>query len=289
MKAFLRKFNDLPIFDPGLWPRRELTARLAGISICTAFVIHRVFRFGRYTGAAPPFLEHMAGAIRGEQSLSGIHLGPGDRHWIMWFLVWVIETGIFTGYILAFMSRREAKSVAKGFMEVVFPVVIAALPIVITVTPMNFRDVWPPFLQYMAGYLSSAGFKDTGAFSAVSGWEPAFFVFLAIILFGGMINLVGLFTLRRAFTIMSEARMLIRRGIFSVIRHPLYAGHFVMFFGYLLFHLYWYTCILYVVFLAGQYLRARIEEAKLLSVFPEYAGYMESAGMFFPRLRGKRK
>jgi protein-S-isoprenylcysteine O-methyltransferase Ste14 len=29
---------------------------------------------------------------------------------------------------------------------------------------------------------------------------------------------------------MSEVRVLIRRGIFSLVRHPLYTGHFVMFF-----------------------------------------------------------
>lgn len=279
MKAIFKTLNNLPIFDPGRWPHRELVARLAGISICVAFVVHRIFRFDRYTGGTPPFLEHLAGALSGERSLSGINLLSSDRHWIMWFSVWVIETGIFMGYILAFMSRREAKSVAKGFMEVVFPVLVAALPIVITLTPMNFRDVWLPLLQRPAGHQASA--------ASVWGWEPAFFVFLAIILFGGMVNLIGLFTLRRAFTIMSEARMHIRQGIFKFLRHPLYAGHFVMFFGYLMFHLYWYTCILYILFLAGQYQRARIEEAKLLSVFPEYAGYMEATGMFFPRLQGK--
>jgi len=90
--------------------------------------------------------------------------------------------------------------------------------------------------------------------------------------------------LRKAFTITSEARLLIRRGLFSIVRHPLYAGHFVMFFGYLLFHLHWYTVALYLMFIAGQYKRARIEESKLMAVFPEYPDYMKNTGMFFPKI-----
>jgi protein-S-isoprenylcysteine O-methyltransferase Ste14 len=283
VKAFLKKLNNLPVFDPCLWPRRELLARIAGLSICTAFIIHRICRFTLYTGKIPPFLRGAFGLIRGERALSDIHMGPGDWHWIMWCLVWIIETGIFGGYILAFVSRKEARCVAKGFLEVVFPLMVAAIPVSITLTPMNFMAVWPPLLGHAGDHLS--GFMGTAAAARLfASWEPAFLCFMTIIIFGGIMNLIGLLTLRRSFTIMSEARMLIRRGIFSVVRHPLYAAHFIMFFGYLMFHLYWYTCLLYVAFLAGQYLRARIEEGKLMSVFPEYAGYRKVTGMFFPKL-----
>ena len=120
-------------------------------------------------------------------------------------------------------------------------------------------------------------------------WEPIFFFFLAIIIIGGMINLIGLITLRKAFTIMSEARVLIRNGIYSRIRHPLYTGHFIMFFGYLMFHLFWCTSVLYVLFVLGQYVRARIEENKLMNAFPEYSMYMRSAGMFFPKITAGHK
>ena len=211
--------------------------------------------------------------LKGELLLSGIHLGSSDWHWIMWFLVWIIETCIFAGYILAFISRSEARSVANGFMEVVFPLIIAALPLAITITPMNFRSIWPDLLH-------SPDYAHT---------NPAFFFILFVITCGGVINLSGLITLRKAFTIMSEARVLVRQGMFSIIRHPLYTGYFIMFFGYLLFHLYWYTCILYILFVIGQYVRARIEEGKLMSAFPEYADYMRSTGMFFPRLSIRSK
>lgn len=262
--SLFRRLNELPVFDPSRWPRRELLARTTGTLICSLFVIHRFLRFHAYAGDLPPFM------IR--QSLP---MTAGDWHWIMWLLVWVIETGIFAGYILAFLSRADAKSVARGFMEVVFPVAVAAIPVIITMTPMNFREIWPPVLQKL---------NSLRPFHLWESWEPAFFLFLTVILCGGAVNLIGLLTLRRAFTIMSEARLLVDRGIFSLVRHPLYAGHFVMFFGYLLFHLYWYTVLLYAVFVSGQYVRARIEERKLLEAFPAYAGYMRETGRFFPWL-----
>ena len=286
VKAFLHKLNDLPIFDPARWPQRELLSRLAGASICAGFIVHRIFRFTHYTGAPPQILMNMPGIFRGDVPLAGIHPAVSDWHWLMWFAAWVIETGIFAGYILAFTTRSEARSVAKGFMEVVFPFTVAAIPIVITLTPMNFTGIWPPLLQAVADSLTASSLKGVywaGPF--FRNWEPAFFLFLAIIICGGMLNLAGLLTLRKAFTITSEARIFIRHGIFSKVRHPLYTGHFIMFFGYVMFHLYYYTALLYCLFVLGQYFRAGIEERKLMGVFPEYAGYMRDTGMFFPRFR----
>jgi protein-S-isoprenylcysteine O-methyltransferase Ste14 len=282
--------NYLPIFDPSLWPQRELLGRLTGIMLCISFIIHRIFRFHNYTGNLPQFLRYLIRIFRGDQSWSSIHLGISDWHWFMWFSIWIIETGIFMGYILAFVSREKASSVAKGFMEVVFPIIIAALPIIITLTPMNFRVTWPHLLQFLSNSAASYGFGGIARINLVlRNWEPTFVIFLFLIICGGLINLTGLFTLRKAFTIMSEARLLIRKGIFSIVRHPLYTGHFIMFFGYLMFHLYWYTCVLYILFISGQYVRARIEENKLMRLFPEYADYMRTTGMFFPRLSGEMR
>ena len=278
MKAFLKKLNDLPVFDPTRWPQRELIGRLTGTLICAAFIIHRIMRFTHYTGRIPPFLRRFPEGL----GVSVTHLGAADWHWIMWCTVWVIETGIFAGYILAFTTRTQARSIARGFMEVVFPLSVAALPVIITLTPMNFQRLWPPLLMTVGDRLAAHGLALLSPL--FWNWEPVFFLFLAIVICGGAINLIGLITLRRAFTIMSEAREFIHRGIFKLVRHPLYAGHFVMFFGYLMFHLYGFTILLYLCFLAGQYLRARIEEDKLAEVFPEYEGYRRATGMFFPRL-----
>lgn len=279
MRTFLRRLNDLSVFDPQRWPHRETLARLTGTLICAGFVVHRLLHFTRYTGDIPPFLRWIDAMLRGAIPWGPIRLTGTDWHWIMWLAVWVIETGIFVGYILAFATRLQARSVARGFMEVVFPLGVAAIPVIITLTPMNFQSLWPPVLRAIGYHL------PTALQPLFLNWEPAFFLFLALIIGGGAVNLVGLFTLRRAFTIMSEARLFMQNGIFRYVRHPLYAGHFLMFFGYLLFHLTGVTALLYLAFLAGQYVRARIEEAKLTAVFPAYADYRRTTGMFFPRCR----
>jgi protein-S-isoprenylcysteine O-methyltransferase Ste14 len=281
-KASLKKFNNLPLFDAALWPRRELLAQIAGSTACLVFLVHRFFRFEQYTGAIPGSFKVFMAALQRNASFASISLGRVEWHWIMWFSVWLIETGILVGYIMAFASRTEAKAIAKGFMEVVFPLIIAGLPMIIVWTPMNFMNIWPDLMGGMADALASSG-----SVYFPRDWETVFFLFLTLILLGGALNLAGLLTLRKAFTITSEARVFIRHGIFSIIRHPLYAGHFIMFFGYLLFHLHWYTVVLYVAFITGQYGRARIEEKKLLSVFPEYIDYMQTTGMFFPKIFNK--
>jgi protein-S-isoprenylcysteine O-methyltransferase Ste14 len=107
---------------------------------------------------------------------------------------------------------------------------------------------------------------------------------MGLILGGGLINLLGLLTLRRAFTIMSEARELITNGLFRYVRHPLYTGHFILFFGSLLLRLHSYTIAMYAFFVFGQIVRAKIEENKLESAFPDYAAYKKRAGMFFPKI-----
>jgi len=256
-------------------------AGAVGVTACLAFVAHRIFRFNRYTGDLPPFLKQFPASI-------DLRFTLVDWHWLMWLSVWIIETGILTGYMVAFTSRTGAKSVARGFMEVVFPMIIAGLPFLIVLTPMNFNRVWPPAIGALKDFLYnqtvSANFK---AAFLLQSWEPVFFLFLTVIIVGGAINLLGLLSLRKAFTITAEARLLIRQGLFKYIRHPLYAGHFVMFAGYLLFHLYWYTVMLYLIFLGGQYLRARMEERKLMSVFSEYADYRRDTGMFVPKIGRK--
>jgi len=64
----------------------------------------------------------------------------------------------------------------------------------------------------------------------------------------------------------------------------MYAAHFVIFLCVLLQRFAPLTLGLYVLFVAGQIVRARIEERKLAATFPEYEAYRRTTGMFFPRL-----
>ena len=249
------------LFNPQRWPHRELISRATAVSIIAAFIGMRLYRFDLF----PQFF-HDAQRIYGAfKSAGGQPLYSQSQIILLWSVklaVWLVETGIYLGYIAAYASRTRPVQIARGFMETAFPVIVAGLPVLIALMPYSLPR-WTPYSspRHLYYYLG----------------------IMALILLGGLINLIGLLTLRRAFTIMSEARELIVHGIFRLIRHPLYAGHFIMFFGSLLLRFHPVTVGLYVVFCIGQFMRARIEERKLAASFPGYESYKRRTGMFFPK------
>jgi protein-S-isoprenylcysteine O-methyltransferase Ste14 len=250
------------VFRPSRWPHRELVSRTTALAIIVAILALRIYKF-----------HHFPGSYASEQAFFGSFkaAGGGDLYstaqiaglWGIKLAVWSIETLIYLGYVASYASRVKAVDIAKGFMETAFPIIVAGLPLLISFLPYRLPR-WVPY-----GSAHHATF---------------YLAIMALILAGGLLNLIGLLTLRRAFTIMTEARTLITRGIFGVIRHPLYTGHFIMFCGSMLLHLDWAAAGLYLFFLAGQVMRAKWEERKLSQVFPEYEQYRRSTGMFIPKL-----
>jgi protein-S-isoprenylcysteine O-methyltransferase Ste14 len=250
----------LSVFAPSQWPYREAVSRCVALCIVGGFIILRIVQFDQFPqtwSSAARFYGSVGSASGPVYSQAAI-----ATLWGIKLAVWLIETGIFLGYLASYLSRAKAVSIADGFMETAFPIIVAGIPVLISMTPYTLPR-WAPLTspKHMYYYL----------------------VIMSLIVLGGLINLVGLLTLRRAFTIMTEARTLITRGIFHWVRHPLYSGHFIMFFGSLLMRFHWYTVVMYILFAAGQVIRAKREEHKLEGVFPEYAAYKDRTGMFFPR------
>lgn len=101
---------------------------------------------------------------------------------------------------------------------------------------------------------------------------------------GSIIGCLALWELKRSFSIMVEVRQLITKGIYSKIRHPLYAGELLSLLGIaLLFNnIAGYT--MFALLLLMQCARAILEERKLIAHFPEYTTYRENTGFFLPRL-----
>jgi methanethiol S-methyltransferase len=259
---WLNRLDRWILFDPVRWPYRELVSRVVAVSIIALFIGLRLYRFGQFPQYYPD-AQKFYGAFK---TAMGQPLYTTDRIALLWWIklaVWVVETAIYVGYISAYSSRVKAVGIARGFMETWFPVIVAGIPVLMSMMPYSLPR-WAPFTSERHLYF----------YIGIS----------ALILLGGTINFIGLVTLRRAFTIMSEARELITRGIFRYMRHPLYTGHFIMFFGSLLLRLHPITVGMYVLFLIGQTVRARIEERKLKAAFNTYDAYQRRTGMFFPRL-----
>ena len=261
IKQWYDRVDRWLIFDPARWPHRETISRVSALTILCLFVLLRIEQFDRFPQAFDDarrfysrFTNETGGALYGMRQ---IYLLWGTK-----LTVWGIETAIYFGYIASYLSRAKAVSVARGIQEVGFPMVVAGLPVLISLMPYSLPE-WLPFTS--AHHLSF------------------YLIIMGLIAAGGTINLIGLLTMRHAFTIMSEARLLVTWGIFRYVRHPLYAGHFLMFFGSMLLRLHWVSAVLYGLFLMGQVARARIEETKLAGSFDEYVRYQRRTGMFLPK------
>jgi protein-S-isoprenylcysteine O-methyltransferase Ste14 len=276
----LKRLNDLPVFDPSRWPAREALARALGCLAVAAFLLRRVLQLPSFPGIIPEvrwalpwfgsfsrlpgFLSARAFDLAAYYAYYGYGAGQIRILWATRTLIWIVETGILVAYVVAFLTRKPARVLARGFMETVFPLILGLLPFTIVMTDYTFHRWLPEHSQaHLAGLLSIN----------------------VVLIASGAANLTGLISLRSAFTITSEARVFIRSGLYRFVRHPLYAAHFVIYFCYLLLHFHAATVALYAGFVAGQILRAHIEERKMSAAFPEYDLYRRTTGMFFPRLR----
>jgi len=78
---------------------------------------------------------------------------------------------------------------------------------------------------------------------------------------------------------------LVRHGFYAYVRHPIYAGGFVVVAGLALIRptrAFVTACALGFVWLIVQ---ARLEEIDLLQRMPDYKGYMKHVPRFLPRFR----
>lgn len=262
LKSWLQKIDHHFVFSPSRWPHRELVSRATALIIIAVFLGLRLHRFDAFPGVLSD-AQRFYGAI---VSADGTHLYSNAKILLLWAIkltVWLIETLIYLGYIASYASRVRVVSIAQGFMETAYPIIVAGTPVLISFLPYALPQ-WAPYTsqEHMTFYT----------------------LIMALIVAGGLINLAGLLTLRRAFSIMAEARTLITSGIFSYVRHPLYTGHFIMFFGSLLLRISWLSIILYLLFFVSQVIRARVEEHKMMGAFSDYATYRKRTGMFFPKI-----
>jgi protein-S-isoprenylcysteine O-methyltransferase Ste14 len=263
MPIFNKLFHNIhhiPFFDLSRLPHREILSRICAVFIVIVFLYFKLNSFAEFPGTPGSLFQFFSKINRH----NGTTLFTNSNIQVIWtfrLTIWILETGILCGYIPAYLFRARAVSIAKGFMEVVFPFIISVIPILISFAPYNFTEMVPYHSEY---YLIS------------------YSISAAMIVLGGAVNLTGLLTLKKAFAIMSEARHLITIGIYKYVRHPLYLGHMIMFLGSLSMRLHSYTIFMYGCFVAGQIIRAYKEEKKLTEAFPEYEAYQHATPMFIP-------
>jgi len=119
-----------------------------------------------------------------------------------------------------------------------------------------------------------------------AGWQTA------CIATGLFFNLVGLWIavwgaihLGRSFGVLIEVRKVVLEGAYRWIRHPIYLGHICFLVGFAIANFSLAFFILVPVHIALLLYRARLEEARLAEVSPEYQAYQKRTGFIFPKLR----
>jgi protein-S-isoprenylcysteine O-methyltransferase Ste14 len=100
--------------------------------------------------------------------------------------------------------------------------------------------------------------------------------------------LVSVISLGRCFGVLPEARGLVTRGPYSVVRHPVYLGELAACTGLVLAAPTARNFLVGIVFFVAQAVRMRLEEKELAEQFPEYRPYAAVTPRLVPRLVPRR-
>jgi len=103
-----------------------------------------------------------------------------------------------------------------------------------------------------------------------------------LILTGVGLSIYTVLYLGRSLTMLPEARRLVTRGPYSIIRHPLYVCEGVALFGLTLQYLSVWAWALFVLQCMFQFARMHNEEIVLSRAFPEYQDYAARTARLVP-------
>ena len=106
---------------------------------------------------------------------------------------------------------------------------------------------------------------------------------MVILLFSGYLAKAGMSIV---FGEVREEPHVIKKGVFGIVRHPVYLGSILLSFGLLTFTLSIMSAVVWIVIIAFYYFISKHEEKLLLGKFgEEYEDYMKEVPMLIPRIK----
>ena len=117
--------------------------------------------------------------------------------------------------------------------------------------------------------------------------------FLIVYVIGIVFNLLGRYFLGHNWgnnIVIYKNHILVNRGVYKIVRHPLYASIIWMIYSVgVLFQNYLVIILNTILFIPFMYYRAKQEEKELIKTFKEYKEYQHNIGMFFPKIIKKKR
>ena len=161
--------------------------------------------------------------------------------------------------------------------------VVAAFSYFVMVRPESERRARSPlaFGACAAAILGAAALQPP----AGEGSTTLLLAGEAVALLSGAWLLASVLALGRCFGVLPEARGLVTRGPYRLVRHPVYLGELGACGGLVLAAPSGWNLGAAALMLAGQLVRLRLEERALTHAFPEYAAYAARTPRLIPSAR----
>ena len=117
--------------------------------------------------------------------------------------------------------------------------------------------------------------------------EVLFWFGVTIFVIGALITVIAVLQLNinlSAFPSPLADSKLIETGVFKFIRHPIYTGLILAFFGYAIVDDSGYKLLISLGLLLWFYFKTLYEEKLLIKKYPAYLEYKKRSGRFFPKI-----
>lgn len=113
----------------------------------------------------------------------------------------------------------------------------------------------------------------------IFGWVMAFFGFIVLAL-----ALLQLNKNLSPFPTPKNSAVLIQNGLYAWVRHPIYSGILLLFFGYGIYQDSLFKIVITISLWVLFYFKTQYEELQLQLKFPKYVVYKKNTGRFFPTI-----
>lgn len=232
------------------------------------------YLFG-YLQAATPLVDALGDAQ--QRASGGAQLAYAATGQFSYIAYYAIATAFDALVFYSLLVRRGAKERPRGFWENIFPLLTVFVPVT------GFSLMFLPEVRAMLPAYPESMLQTLHELT------PAFGFYIniagtALGLFGALFSIWAIAHLRASFGLRTAVRELVTTGPYRRIRHPLYFGEIIHIFGVAILAATPAALYLFVVSVALQAMRAKIEERKFLAAVPDYAEFRRNTGFLWPKL-----